>query len=365
MSRLEVQFSKKLKSFTMDMEFSMDGECLGILGASGSGKSMTLKAIAGIVTPDSGRIQANGRVLFDKAEKKDLPPRKRKVGYLFQNYALFPNMTVAENIGAGMRGSKAEKKRKIAEMTERFHLSGLENQYPYRLSGGQQQRTALARILASEPDVLLLDEPFSALDSYLKEELQLELREHLKQFSGSTIIVSHDRDEIYRLCDRTMIVEEGCNRICKDTKELFLYPEKTAAARLTGCKNISKAVKTGENRVRALEWGVELTVAGRIPENLSTVGIRAHDFLEVPSQDTAGKGAGESGNSETDRVQKECNCFPVVVEEEIKSPFERTVLFRNAANPAGSMWMKMDDVSRNFLPWMVEVKPEKILLLTD
>ena len=176
---LQAAIKKRFSGFSLDVSLNTDGGVMGILGASGSGKSMTLKCIAGIETPDEGRIVLNGRVLFDSEKHINLPPQKRKVGYLFQNYALFPNMTVETNIAAGLSGSKEEKQEAVARMIRLFKLEGLEKRYPSQLSGGQQQRVALARILVYEPDVIMLDEPFSALDYYLKEQLQFQVREVL------------------------------------------------------------------------------------------------------------------------------------------------------------------------------------------
>ena len=185
-TRLDVEIQKQLKRFRLDVKLQAGGGCLGILGPSGCGKSMTLKSIAGIVTPDEGLISiqkgTEQRILFDKSQKVNIKPQKRRIGYLFQNYALFPNMTVQENIAAGLDGDV--KNPKVGEMIGRFGLSGLEKQYPGQLSGGQQQRTALARILAYEPDALLLDEPFSAMDAYLKERLRLELKKTSRRPSG-------------------------------------------------------------------------------------------------------------------------------------------------------------------------------------
>ena len=215
--RLGVEIKKKLKEFDLDVSFDAGKGCLGILGPSGCGKSMTLKSIAGIVTPDSGRIAlqyakgeaAGGRVLYDSALKINEKPQMRRVGYLFQNYALFPNMSVEENIAAGLKGMAAKKaiggrkpsaqspaaiKAKVGEMIERFRLTGLEKRYPGQLSGGQQQRVALARILAYEPEALLLDEPFSAMDTYLREGLRLELSKVLADYDGVSVMVTHDRD---------------------------------------------------------------------------------------------------------------------------------------------------------------------------
>ena len=200
---LSADIRKKLREFELQVQFTCpacrgrasdasDGSgssCLGILGPSGCGKSMTLKSIAGIVEPDSGSIILDGRELFNSSRKVNLKPQKRRVGYLFQNYALFPNMTVEENILTGLKAGKrygeAQQKKRVSEMMERFRLSGLEKRYPAQLSGGQQQRVALARILAYEPEALLLDEPFSAMDTHLRERLRLELQSRLLRDKGS------------------------------------------------------------------------------------------------------------------------------------------------------------------------------------
>lgn len=188
---LYVDIEKRLGVFRLQSKFEVADETLALLGASGCGKSVTLKCIAGIMTPDRGRIVLNGRVLFDSEKKIALTPQQRRVGYLFQQYALFPNMTVEQNILCGIRaGSRSEKRSLAAEKLRMFRLEGLEKKYPAQLSGGQQQRVALARILASEPQAILLDEPFSALDSYLKWEL--ELSELLGAFDGPILWVSHE-----------------------------------------------------------------------------------------------------------------------------------------------------------------------------
>lgn len=186
---LKVDIQKELKEFNLEMDFELKQGCLGILGPSGCGKSMTLKSIAGIVDPDSGFISLNTgeeTVYYDSNKKTNLKPQKRNVGYLFQNYALFPNMTVEENVAVGL-GENQDKKI-VSEMIERFHLQGLEKRYPRQLSGGQQQRVALARILAYGPDVILLDEPFSAMDTVLKERLRIELIKLLDYYNGLSIL---------------------------------------------------------------------------------------------------------------------------------------------------------------------------------
>lgn len=194
---LQVNIKKRLGSFTLESAFAMDGGVLGLLGASGCGKSMTLKCIAGIEKPDEGRIVLDGRVLYDSAAHINLPPQQRHVGYLFQNYALFPNMTVRQNILAGLHHEKDRRKREKAmqDAVHFFQLDGLEVRRPNQLSGGQQQRVALARIMVNQPQLLMLDEPFSALDSHLRLRLQMEMKELLNSFGRDVLMVTHSRDE--------------------------------------------------------------------------------------------------------------------------------------------------------------------------
>ena len=237
---LEVHIEKKLNGFTLRSDFTAGNTATAILGASGCGKSMTLRCIAGIVKPDKGRIVLDGRVLFDSEQHIDLPPQQRGVGLLFQNYALFPNMTVEQNILCGLKAErdKAARKARCAGMLRALRLEELASRRPAELSGGQQQRTALARILVGKPKILMLDEPFSALDSYLREEVEGEVGSLLAGFAGTALLVTHNRDEAYRLC-RDMIVMDGGQVLrTGTTKEVFADPRSTAAARLTGCKNI-------------------------------------------------------------------------------------------------------------------------------
>ncbi len=275
---LQATIKKKFSGFSLDVSFDTDGGIMGILGASGSGKSMTLKCIAGIETPDEGRIVLNGRVLFDSEKHINLPPQKRKVGYLFQNYALFPNMTVETNIAAGLSGSRAQKQAAVARMIRLFKLEGLEKRYPAQLSGGQQQRVALARILVYEPDVIMLDEPFSALDYYLKEQLQFQVREVLRGYTGDVLMVSHSRDEVYRFCEKSIILNRGQVAMKGETRAIFQKPENVTAARLTGCKNFSRIKRLGDYEVEALDWGLTLQTAEKVSDAIAYIGIRAHEF---------------------------------------------------------------------------------------
>ena len=236
---LKVNIKKRLGNFNLDVAFETERGVFAILGASGCGKSMTLKCIAGIETPDEGRIELNGRILYDSAKKINLTPQKRRVGYMFQDYALFPNMTVEQNIKAGM--GKHPEEEKVRSYINRFRLEGLEKHYPAQLSGGQKQRVAMARMIASEPDILLLDEPFSALDSYLKWELEQEMRDMLAEVQKPVLFVSHNRDEVYRLCSVVSCIDHGKMEVIEKTKEFFHNPKTKTAAVLSGCKNISAA----------------------------------------------------------------------------------------------------------------------------
>lgn len=206
---LEVQIYKKLAEFDLDVSFQVDDNILGFMGASGSGKSMTLKCIAGIETPDQGRIVLNDRVLFDSEKKINVPIQKRNVGYMFQSYALFPNMNVYENISVGLRARKVKDVDIVVQkVMQQFRVFELASRYPKQLSGGQRQRVALARLMAYEPDVLLLDEPFSALDEDLKEDLLQELKSEL-QISKPVIFVSHNKEEVNYLCDLKYKIKQG------------------------------------------------------------------------------------------------------------------------------------------------------------
>ncbi|MDR1024762.1 MAG: ATP-binding cassette domain-containing protein [Treponema sp.] len=361
---IRVSIRKRLsRSFTLEMEFENSGDggsaCLGILGASGCGKSMTLKCIAGIETPDEGHISVNGRVLFDSAKNINLRPQVRRVGYLFQNYALFPRMTVLENITAGLPGREraAGKRRKALDWMEQFGLAGLENRRPAQLSGGQQQRAALARMLIAGPEAVLLDEPFSALDTNLRESMQIRMLELLEN-RGDTILVTHSRDEVFKLCGELLTMDGG--RVLKKgpTGELFRSPGLVEVARLTGCKNISPIRRTGERELAALDWGLTLRTAVPVEDGITHVGIRAHDFVPVFS--------GNEGNAPKagdDPVP--ANLIPIKVLSRSREPFEEVVLFTGAdTGGRGVLWWKYSKyLELPGLPPCLCAPPERLLLL--
>ena len=216
---LQVHIKKAIGAFRLEADLTTDQGLLSLLGPSGCGKTLTLKCIAGIERPDEGRICLGDRVLFDSEKRIDLPPQKRRVGYMFQDYALFPHMTVRQNILAGM-GRRPDPS--LADpYLERFRISDLSERLPRELSGGQKQRTAMARIAAQDPDVILLDEPFSALDTMLKWELEKEMLQMLSEEKKPVVFVSHDLDEVWRMGGDVCLMKEGQTGAIFSTEQFF------------------------------------------------------------------------------------------------------------------------------------------------
>ena len=319
---LEVNIEKKLDGFTLRAAFTAGNTSTALLGASGCGKSMTLRCIAGILKPDRGRIVLDGRVLFDSAQHIDLPPQQRGVGLLFQNYALFPNMTVEQNIRCGLKAEKdpAARRAACAEMLRAMRLETLAKRYPAQLSGGQQQRAALARILVGKPRILMLDEPFSALDSYLREEVEGEVGSLLANFAGTALLVTHNRDEAYRLCREMAVMDGGRGLRTGTTKEVFADPQSITAARLTGCKNILPCTPLDSRTVRLDGWGTTLRLTLPVPAGCTAVGIRAHDF--APCAPAAP------------------NALPVQLNSTSENPFDWNLIF-TAPDGTTRLWWKV------------------------
>lgn len=343
---LSVHIKKKLGDFLLQIDLEHPEGVTGLLGASGCGKSITLKCIAGIVKPDEGQILLNGKVLFDSEKRINLRPQERGVGYLFQNYALFPNMTVEQNIRCGLCKEKNKniKKEKAEEALALMELKDQRKLYPHQLSGGQQQRTALARMLVSEPELLLLDEPFSALDSYLREQLQTQVRGILEWFGKDVLMVSHSRDEVYYLCNEVAVMSRGKILNKGKTKEIFANPGSRTAAVLTGCKNVADARKTGEYEVFVPDWGIHLTARMPVEDDLCAVGLRAHYFNPKAKE----------------------NLFPVVYSDEREDPFETRLLFRYAAQKKGTpdIWWRMPKDRRPAqMPQYLGIASSNVLLL--
>ncbi len=346
---LDARFSKKLGDYTLDINLTAEAETLGLLGQSGCGKSMTLKCIAGLEKPDTGRIVLDGRVLFDSDRQINLSPQARRVGYLFQQPSLFPNMTVAQNIAAGVRTTdKAVRQSIVRNKIEAMHLNGLEDCRPARLSGGQLQRVAIARVLASQPDLLLLDEPLSALDDHLRWHLELELSDTLKGFARTAVFVSHSRDEIYRLCDSVSVLHDGVSQPKRQVCDLFRRPDTLAASRLSGCKNHSRVKKSGERRVEALDWGVSLVYHNAKDMLPDWIGVRAHQIRLSDGQSD--------------------NCFECEVERVIDNLFSTIVMLRPLADVSGQARLRMEMESEQWAtlgqPAQIKVHiPEQDILL--
>ncbi len=268
---LEVRIRKQLSEFTLDVEFTAEQGIFSLFGASGCGKSMTLKCIAGIEKPDEGRIALDGRVLFDSRSRVSLPPQKRKVGYMFQDYALFPNMTVRKNVMAGM--GKNPDPAMTQRLLERFRIDEIADRLPGGLSGGQKQRTALARIIAQSPDVILLDEPLSALDSHLRWQLEREMKETLAGAGVPVILVSHSSEEVYRLADSVCCVNRGKVVTASPAETFFRQPVSRYAAELIGCRNIAPARPEGSHMVRIPSWDLCADAGDRNPAEIRFAGI--------------------------------------------------------------------------------------------
>ena len=278
---LAIEIEKHFHEFTLQINCDCKDSSIGILGASGAGKSMLLRCIAGIEKPDTGKIILNGKVLFDANQGINLPSRDRHVGFLFQNYALFPHLTVAKNIGFSLPKhiSITKKNQCITEQLLSIEMQGLGDRYPHQLSGGQQQRVALARALITQPDILLLDEPFSALDTHLRSQMERELISVLSNYQGITLFVTHNINEAYRICQNLMILERGKVIAYGEKSDICDRPTSIEAARLTGCKNFSRAEKIGDRTVKALDWNCTLELDILASSCPDSVGIRAHHLV--------------------------------------------------------------------------------------
>jgi molybdate transport system permease protein len=360
-SYLEVHIRKQLPKFCLNVNFVANNQRpLGLLGASGAGKSLILRCIAGIETPDEGRIVLNGRVLFDSKRGIDIPACDRSVGILFQNYALFPHLTIADNIAFGLQQISSHHPNQtnaaVSQQLSSVQLESLSQRYPSELSGGQQQRVALARALASQPEVLLLDEPFSALDTHLRSQIEQQLITRLQTYSGITLLVTHNLEEAYRVCDDLLVVDSGGLAAHAPKHQIFEQPRTVAMAKLTGCKNFSTAVAHAPQQVEALDWQCTLQTVEPIPANLSQVGIRAHQitFLDHPASQP--------------------NAFPCWLATTSETPHRMTLYLKMHHPPdhprdyhlqVEVFKEKWDLLKARSLPWTVFLDPLRLVLLVD
>lgn len=325
---LSVDIAKHFGDFSLEVAFDAGAETLGFLGASGCGKSLTLRCITGIETPDEGKIIVNDTVFFDKAHGKkariNLAPQQRKTALLFQNYQLFPNLTVEQNVAAGLspKIDSATRSALINEQLVRFGLEKLAKRYPLQLSGGQQQRVALARMLAAKPGILMLDEPFSALDAHLKSALEQDLQKLFERFEGSILYVSHDIDEAFRFCDRIAVVNEGHLEEIDTKDRIITDPQTLATIRLSGCKNTTEATYIDEHHAFLPKWNITITSTKPLSPEIKYCGMRAK-FIEY-ADDAASLNPDEAPIKKSTELS--ANTYWIRVEHVSDSRFERTVL---------------------------------------
>lgn len=345
---LSVQIIKKVEEFILNIKFETDGEVMALLGSSGSGKSAALRCIAGLAKPDRGRIVLNDRVLFDSEQRIDLPPQKRNVGYLFQSHNLFPNMTVRENLFAGTRRlPRARRAAAVDEQLVAFHIEDLEPQYPAQLTPGQRQRVALARAAISQPELLLLDEPFAALDSHLRWQLELELPELLKHFEGDMLLVTQDRGEAARLCDSVTVISDGHSETLPDIGQLMSAPRTVSTAMIAGCKNFSRVRRIDANHIRCNSWGMTLLCGREAVQGVTYAGI--HDR----ALHLAASGERNRFFAHVARVVEDVYTVALMVEPEGGRVLMRVELPRE-------QWESLGDPDTVFLA----VSPDDVLLLT-
>ncbi|KJH72046.1 molybdate ABC transporter permease subunit [Aliterella atlantica] len=353
---LTVDIHKHLPNWTLTADFSADSYPLGILGASGAGKSILLRCIAGLETPNAGCITLGDRILFDAKTHINLPSCDRRIGFVFQNYALFPHLTVWENITFGIQNlPKTTRNQQASQLIALMHLEGLQNRYPDNLSGGEQQRVALARALAVQPQVLLLDEPFSALDTHLRSQLEKQLISILSQYQGVTLFVTHNLEEAYRACKNLLVLSSG-KIVANGSKErIFERPGTYFVAQLTGCKNFSVARAIAPQKIQALDWGCTLDVIEPIPNQLQYVGIRAHQLIF---------------SAKSDRP----NTFPCWVVQTSETPHRMTIYLKLHQPPhhqddyhlqAEVFKEKWANLKDKPLPWHIYLDPGRLFLTTE
>lgn len=286
---IELRISKALELFPLQVHLKLsERSSLALVGPSGCGKSMTLRMIAGLEQPDEGYIKVGDCVFYDSSEGIFIPAHKRHVGFLFQNYALFPHLTVEQNIAFGLnRQTKQERRQKVQSIMERLRLIGLEKRYPQYISGGQQQRVALARTLVIDPELLLLDEPFSALDSQVKKKMEKEVVDVRNAFLGTMILVTHSLEEAFRLCSLIAVMDNGRIIQLGTQEEILHQPANRKVARLTGMENIFDGTvieRCGETaKLWVEELGCQLTIPNTLKQDNLSWGIRPARLIVEPA----------------------------------------------------------------------------------
>ncbi|MDX2253890.1 MAG: molybdate ABC transporter permease subunit [Pseudanabaenaceae cyanobacterium bins.39] len=367
---LFIHITKQLSEFNLQISLQCDEKYLGILGASGTGKSMLLKCIAGIEKPSSGRIAINGKVLFDSEKQINLSIRDRSVGFLFQNYALFPHLTVAQNIAFSLTQNhrrspiksqiKSQIRQKVAEQLVSIDMQGFGDRYPHQLSGGQQQRVALARALVSQPDILLLDEPFSALDTHLRSQMERELISVLSSYTGITLLVTHNIEEAYRICQNLLVIDRGQMMSYGEKSTIFKHPRNIETARLTGCKNFSKIAAIKGDRVEAIDWACQLQVKYIPTKPLTHIGIRAHHiaFRENSNPDNLPNLATNTFTCWLVRISE--TPHRVTLYLKLNTPSDHDWDYQLQAEVFTEKWLVLKQYAQ---PWQIYLAPDQLLLV--
>ena len=338
--------------FALDIELQSAAGITVLFGPSGSGKTLTLDSIAGFIRPDEGRILLDDDILFDGATRIHLPPQARRCGYVFQNYALFPHMTLRKNLEfAAERVPRLERHRKINEMLERFHLSEVAGRRPHQLSGGQKQRCSIARALIGSPRLLLLDEPARGLDAPLRAELYTVLRQVRTDFGTPILLVTHDFDECFELADEMLVMREGALVQAGTPRKILEQPANVDIARLLGTYNLLpveiRALDPGRNSSR-LRFG-EFDLAGPyFPGRL--IGDRVWLFVR-PEQLSA---IPRNGKPEQNQV-------PAVLSRVVEKPQLTRLEFN------GELAVEVPDFDieshRHVTEWLVEFPPKSLKIL--
>lgn len=359
---------KDLPGFSLELTLSVGGEPLGLLGASGAGKSISLRMLAGIVRPDFGRIVLNGRTLFSSEQGLHLPACQRRIGVVFQDYALFPHRTVAENVAYAIHHlPRAERTARVAQWLAALQISHLVSRLPAQISGGERQRTAIARCLAMEPEALLLDEPFAALDPHLRRSTEELLRGTLRNFKGPVLFVTHDMEEAFQFCSELAVVDRGRLLASGPRQKLFENPGSVTAARLTGCKNIAVCqadlMPGAKHAIYVPDWQTRLSLPAEVEDEVVShavaLGYRSHHFRF--QSETSG-----------------ANVFPCWLIETSESAHEMTLYLRLHEPPGDTppkdhkaqiqadipktQWRVLATQPQ---PWQIQLVPEQILLLAS
>lgn len=271
MNALSVHVALRRDGFQLrvDLELPEQG-VTAIVGPSGSGKTTLLRLVAGLERPQQGSIHAGNRCWADVGQRTCLPPQQRKVGVVFQDYALFEHMTVVDNIGYGV--ARAGRKQVVAHWIQRLHLQGLEHRYPQQLSGGQRQRVALARALAPQPDLLLLDEPFSAVDAHLRQSLRSNIKQLIRELEQPVLIITHDLEDVRQMADYIGVMIDGEVRRFAATAEAFDQPHSHEVAQVLGWQNFLYVRAMDRGKIKG-DWG-EIELPGEAPVDSYCLAIR-------------------------------------------------------------------------------------------